>query len=155
MPLEHLERRSIIILLVIAFILGYILGSKLPKMKEHLINLDDSRKVDLSQCCKNPPCYSKPPHLRENCEENKKKAFEQLDSRFQEMYTQKEYYNKLKEMDILNSKTNYQNDIDFTAKINEKLKVELNNVDFEKVIKDSRDEIPGYDRNQLQIKYIK
>ncbi len=147
MPLEHLNSRSIFILLVIVFILGYILGSKLPEMKENLINLDDSRKKDLTQCCKNPPCYYQPPHLRENCEENKKKAYEELDSRFQEMYTQKEYYNKLKEMDVLNSKTNYENDIDFSSKINEKLKVELNNVDFNKVIKDDRDEVNGYESN--------
>ena len=145
MPLEHLNGRSIFILLVIAFIMGYILGAKLPEMKENLINLDDSRKIELSQCCKNPPCYYQPPHLRENCEENKKKAFESLDSQFKESYTQKEYYDKLKEMDILNSKTNYQNDIDFTKKMNEKLQVNLNESEFDKVIKDDRDEVKGFE----------
>ena len=146
MPVEHLNSRSIFILLVIAFILGYVLGAKLPEMKEHLVNLDDSRKKDLTQCCKNPPCYYQPPYLRENCEENKKKAFDSLESQFKESYTQKEYYDKLKEMDILKSKTNYQNDINFNDKLNEKLQVKLNETDFNKVIKDDRDEIDGYER---------
>ncbi len=147
MPLEHLNSRSIFILLVIAFILGYIVGAKLPHMKENLINLDDSRKIELSQCCKNPPCYYQPPHLRENCEENKKKAFEELDSQFKQTYTQKEYYDKLKEMDILKDKSNYQNDTDFTKKMNEKLQVNLNETDFNKVIKDDRDEVKGFETN--------
>ncbi len=147
MPQEHLNGRSIFILLIIAFILGYILGAKLPVMKENLINLDDSRKIELSQCCKNPPCYYQPPHLRENCEENKKKAFEELDSQFKESYTQKEYIDKLKEMNILNSKSNYENDINYNNKLNERLKVNLNESDFNKVIKDDRDEVKGYESN--------
>lgn len=147
MPLEHLNGRSIFILLIISFILGYILGAKLPVMKENLINLDDSRKKDLTQCCKNPPCYYQPPYLRENCEENKKKAFEELDSQFKESYTQKEYIDKLKEMNILNSKSNYENDINYNNKLNERLKVNLNESDFNKVIKDDRDEVKGYESN--------
>jgi hypothetical protein len=145
MPLEKLNGRSIFILLVITFILGYVLGSKLPEMKEHLINLDDSRKKDLTQCCKNPPCYYQPPYLRENCEENKKKAFKELDSQFKESYTQKEYYNKLNELNILKNKSNYQNDNEFKKKMNERLKVNLNETDFNKVIKDDRDEVKGFE----------
>jgi hypothetical protein len=141
----YISRRCIIILMIITFILGYILANKLPEMKEHLINLDDSRKIELSQCCKNPPCYYQPPHLRENCIANKVEAAKSVDSQFQEMYTQKEYYDKLKELYILNYKTNYMNDIDFNKKINEKLKVNLNEPIFTSVIKDDRDEVAGYE----------
>jgi hypothetical protein len=57
-----------IILMVIGFILGFMTACAL-KNKEHLINLDDSRKVELSKCCEDEKCYSKPPHLRTNCKE--------------------------------------------------------------------------------------
>lgn len=137
-----------IILMIIAFILG-IMVSRIFVNREHLVNLDDSRKVELSKCCADDKCYSKPPHLRTNCIKNKEESFKKLETMFEQMYTQDEYYKKLEEHNLIKDKSNFNRDVDYMNKFNTKITVEagLNKLDdmtFTKVRMDGRDEVRGY-----------
>ncbi len=144
----NIEDLDLIILLVIVFIIGFI-SSKMyyDNNKEHLVNLDDSRKVALSKCCDNDKCYSKPPYLRENCIENKNKSLKDLESQFEQMYTQDEYYKKIDEIGVIKNKTNFQRDRDLLNKLNEKLNLNnrLDQLTYDKIINDTRDEVKGSD----------
>jgi hypothetical protein len=110
---------------------------------EHLVNLDDSRKVELSKCCTNKQCYNKPPHLRDNCEENKKNAFNDLDKIFKEMYSQEEYYNKLKELNLIKDVSNFDRDVKYMNEFNEKIALGMEKSTFDNVRLDDRDEVRG------------
>jgi hypothetical protein len=140
---------SLVIICIIAFTCGYFIRQAFPTLfNEHLINLDDSRKIELSKCCTDDKCYNKPPHLRDNCQLNKDKAVKDLDSQFKQMYTQEEYYKLLDELNILKEKSNNTKDIEYTKKMNEKLSP-VQNVDektFNLIIKDDRDEVRGSDQ---------
>ena len=139
---------SLVIICIIAFTCGYFIRQVFPKLfSEHLINLDDSRKIELSKCCTDDKCYNKPAHLRDNCQSNKEKAVKDLDSQFKQMYTQEEYYKLLDELNILKEKSNNTKDIEYIKKMNEKLSP-VQNVDektFNLIIKDDRDEVRGSD----------
>ncbi len=141
---------DIVLLLIISFIFGILVTMNLKNCKsEHLINLDDSRKVELSKCCTDPKCYSKPPHLRDNCNQNKEDSKKQLEKEFQQMYTQEEYYKKLDELGITKDMQLTNKDIDeaYVARMNEKVVVNTSldaNTD-ETIRKDDRDEVRGYD----------
>ena len=77
---------DIVLLLIISFILGVLVGNYIKKgTQENIVNLDDSRKVELTKCCTDPKCYSKPPYLRENCIKNKEDSKKQLESKFKQM----------------------------------------------------------------------
>ncbi len=145
---------DIVLLLIISFIFGVYLGMELKKNKqENIVNLDDSRKVELTKCCSDPKCYSKPPYLRENCQKNKNNAKEQLESEFKQMYTQEEYYKKLEDLGITNKGelTNKKIDDAYYAKMNEKVIINpaLDSKLDEKIRQDDRDEVRGYDVNSL------
>ncbi len=147
---------DIIILLVISFIVGSLFGFYIKTQQnktENLINLDDSRKVELTKCCDNPKCYSKPPYLRENCQKNKNLAREELEKEFKQMYTQEEYYKKLEELGITSKGelTNTKIDEAYFAKMNEKIIVNpaLDEKTDETIRKDDRDEVRGYDTENL------
>jgi hypothetical protein len=139
---------DIIILLLVIFIIGVMVGLTFKK-QENIVNLDDSRKVELSKCCTDPKCYSKPPHLRTNCNENKENAKKELDKEFQQMYTQEEYYKKLEDLEILKKGqlNNVQIDAKYAAKMNERIVINPaldKNID-KTIRKDDRDEVRGYD----------
>ncbi len=141
---------DIVLLIIIAFIIGALVGLQLKKNPaEHIVNLDDSRKVELSKCCTEPKCYSKPPHLRGNCPQNKEEAKKELDKEFQQMYTQEEYYKKLDELGITKDSqlTNKNIDEAYVAKMNEKIVVNpaLDETTDITIRKDDRDEVRGYD----------
>ena len=145
---------DIVLLLIIAFILGALVAINIKKYKsEHIVNLDDSRKVELSKCCTESKCYSKPPHLRDNCAQNKEEAQKSLDKEFQQMYTQEEYYKKLEDLGITKdgNLTNKNIDEAYVAKMNEKIVVntKLDESTDTNIRKDDRDEVRGYDVSNL------
>ncbi len=145
---------DIVLLLIIAFIFGVLVTMTFKNCKaEHIVNLDDSRKVELSKCCTDPKCYSKPPHLRDNCVKNKEEAKKMLDKEFQQIYTQEEYYKKLEELGIIKDGklTNKQIDEAYVAKMNEKVVIntKLDETTDETIRKDDRDEVRGYDISNL------
>lgn len=140
---------DIVLLIIIVFIVGVLVGLQLKKNgAEHIVNLDDSRKVELSKCCTDSKCYSKPPHLRDNCTQNKDEAKKELDKEFQQMYTQEEYYKKLDELGITKDGqlTNKNIDEAYVAKMNEKIVINpaLDETTDATIRKDDRDEVRGY-----------
>ena len=141
---------DIVLLLIIAFIFGILLAINIKgKSSEHIVNLDDSRKIELSKCCTEPKCYDKPPYLRNNCPQNKTVAKEELDKEFKQMYTQEEYYKKLEDLGITkdNLLTNKNIDEAYVAKMNERIVVNtaLDEKTDATIRKDDRDEVRGYD----------
>jgi hypothetical protein len=139
---------DIILLLVISFIIGALLGMYINKnLAEHIVNLDDSRKIELSKCCTNSKCYNKPPHLRDNCVVNKENAKKELDKEFQQMYTQEEYYKKLDDLNIINDLNNRKIEEKYVAKMNERIVINsaLDETTSENIRKDDSDEVRGYD----------
>jgi hypothetical protein len=146
---------DIVLLLIIVFIIGLLVGIhyKNPSKQENIVNLDDSRKIELSKCCTDPKCYSKPPHLRNNCNQNKELAKVELEKEFKQMYTQEEYYKKLEDLGITKDGvlTNKKIDDAYIAKMNEKIVINpaLDNTTDENVRKDDRDEVRGYDVSEL------
>jgi hypothetical protein len=145
---------DIVLLLIIAFIFGILVAMNLKNCKsEKIVNLDDSRKVELSKCCTEPKCYSKPPHLRENCPQNKESSRKELEKEFQQMYTQEEYYKKLNDLGITKEGelTNKNIDEAYIAKMNEKIVVNTKlDESTDNIIRtDDRDEVRGYDSDIL------
>ena len=141
---------DIVLLLIIAFVFGVLIAMNFKSCRaENIVNLDDSRKVELSKCCTDPKCYSKPPHLRDNCVTNKEEAKKMLNKEFQQMYTQEEYYKKLDELGITKDGqlTNKKIDEAYVAKMNEKVIVnsKLDKTTDTTIRKDDRDEVRGYD----------
>ncbi len=150
---------DIVLLLLISFIFGVLVGSTINKKPaEHIVNLDDSRKVELSKCCTDPKCYSKPPHLRDNCTKNKEDAKVELDKEFKQMYTQEEYYKKLEDLGITKNGelTNKKIDDAYYAKMNQKIVINkaLDEKVDSNIRKDDQDEVRGYDVSSLA-PYIK
>ncbi len=147
-----MEEIDIVILMIISFMLGFIIAHQMiNKFKENLINLDDSRKVELSKCCTNPPCYGKPPYLRVNCDKNKDDAQKSLDNQFDLQYTQEEYYKKLEDEKILSDVTNVAREEEYVRTMNQELIVNkaLDKNTYNKIIKDDRDEVRPYDVNDF------
>ncbi len=144
----NIEELDLVILFVVIYIIGFI-SSRIyyNNNKEHLINLDDSRKEVLTKCCDNDKCYSKPPYLRENCDKNKKESLKELETQFTQMYNQNQYYEKIDKLDIIKNKTNFQRDKDLLNKLNEKLNVNnrLDQLTFNNIRYDTRDEVRGSD----------
>jgi hypothetical protein len=143
---------DIIILFLVIFIVGIMVGLTFKK-QENIVNLDDSRKVELSKCCTDPKCYSKPPHLRNNCASNKEEAKKELDKEFTPMYTQEEYYKKLEDLDILKKGqlNNVQIDAAYADKMNQRIVINpaLSNNTDRNIRQDDRDEVRGYDLKVL------
>jgi hypothetical protein len=146
---------DIVILFLIVFIIGILFGANLrnSKSSEHIVNLDDSRKVELSKCCTDAKCYSKPPHLRDNCQANKDAAKVELDKEFKQMYTQEEYYKKLEDLGITQKGQLNNLDIDkaYADKMNEQVVINpaIDTKLDEDIRKDDRDEVRGYDVGNL------
>lgn len=149
----NIEDLDLIILLVVTFIIGFIsanmyYNNSKNNSKEHLVNLDNSRKEALTKCCDNDKCYSKPPYLRENCIQNKNKSLKDLESQFQQMYTQDQYYEKIDKLGIIKNTTNFERDRDLLNKLNEKLNLNnrLDQLTYDNIINDTRDEVKGSDQ---------
>jgi hypothetical protein len=147
---------DIVILFLIVFVIGILFGANLKKnstTSEHIVNLDDSRKVELSKCCTDSKCYSKPPHLRDNCDANKAAAKQELDKEFKQMYTQEEYYKKLEDSGITQKGQLANIDIDkaYIAKMNEQIVINpAMDTSLDATIRnDDRDEVRGYDVGSL------
>jgi len=115
---------------------------------ENIINTDDSHKKELTKCCTEPKCYSKPPFMRENCEMNKAEAKQQLDTMFNQSYTQEEYYKKLNDLNFIKTQDmpNVQKEQDFINKLNERITLDkaVGETLFNKIVIDKQDEICGY-----------
>ena len=89
---------SIIVILIL-----YIIYDNMNST-ERIINLDESRKNMLQECCKDEECYSKPPFLQKynstgvlpsnSCNNNKKQKAIELDKMYDMMFS-KDHYNKL------------------------------------------------------------
>jgi hypothetical protein len=144
----NIEDLDLLILLVVTFILGFVTSRMYNHNNtEHLINLDNSRKEALTKCCDNDKCYSKPPYLREDCIENKKKSLNNLESQFQQMYTQDQYYEKIDKLGVIKNKTNFERDKDLLEKLNEKLNINnrLDQLTYDNIRNDNRDEVRGSD----------
>jgi hypothetical protein len=136
---------EIVLLLVISFILGFISSRHYYNNIEPIVNLDDSRKVELSKCCADDKCYSKPPHLRKDCLKNKEAALKKIEQQFTEMYTQDEYYKQIDKLGIIANKTNFERDKELLSKLNEQLNLNnrLDQATFDNIRNDSRDEVRG------------
>jgi hypothetical protein len=143
---------DIIILFLVIFIIGIMVGLTFKK-QENIVNLDDSRKVELSKCCTDPKCYSKPPHLRTNCNKNKEDAKKELDKEFKQMYTQEEYYKKLEDLQILKKGqlNNVQINAAYADKMNERIVINpaLSANTDKDIRQDDSDEVRGYDLKVL------
>jgi hypothetical protein len=147
---------DVVILFLLIFIIGVIFGINLKKhtaKSENLVNLDDSRKVELSKCCTDSKCYSKPPHLRKDCDANKASAKKELEKEFTQMYTQEEYYKKLEDLGITTKgqMNNVSIDKAYAAKMNQQIVINPaieKNTDVN-IRKDDRDEVRGYDMYNL------
>jgi len=147
---------DIVILFLIVFVIGILFGANLKKnstTSEHIVNLDDSRKVELSKCCTDSKCYSKPPHLRDNCDANKAAAKQELDKEFKQMYTQEEYYKKLEDSGITQKGQLANIDIDkaYADKMNQQIVINTAmDASLDATIRnDDRDEVRGYDVGSL------
>ena len=140
----------IIILVVVIFIhygLNNITNSSMTNI-ENLINTDDSRKNELTKCCTEPKCYSKPPFMREKCDENKVEAKKELDTMFDPAYTQDEYYKKLNEINFIKTQDmpNVVKEQEFINKLNERITLDkaVGETLFNKIVTDKQDEVCGY-----------
>jgi hypothetical protein len=148
----NIEDLDLLILIIVSFIIGFIVSkmyyNNYNNDKEHLVNLDDSRKEALTKCCDNEKCYSKPPYLRKNCIENKNKSLKDLESQFKQMYTQDQYYEKIDKLGVITNKTNFERDRELLNKLNEKLNVNnrLDQLTYDNIRNDIRDEVKGSDK---------
>lgn len=147
----------VIIILIIAILIHYGFKNTNGTMKntnnntakvEHLINTDDRRKKELTKCCTEPRCYSKPPFLRENCEANKQEAEKELEKMFEQTYTQEEYYKKLNELNFIKTQDmpNVLKEQEFVNKLNERISLDkaVGETLFNKIVSDKQDEVCGY-----------
>jgi hypothetical protein len=118
------------------------------KTNETLINTDNSRMKELSKCCTDEKCYSKPPMLRENCEENKVEAKKELDKQFDQFLTQEEYFKRLNELNVIKTQDlpNIIKDQEFVNKMNERISIDkaVGTSLYNKIIADKQDEVCGY-----------
>ena len=99
-----------IIISLITIIVILILYIIFIKPTENIINLDESRKNMLQECCKDEECYSKPPFLQkynrdgtlppDSCYNTKKYVAESLDQIYDLMFTQDHYNKLLKDLKI-------------------------------------------------------
>lgn len=141
---------AIVILAVIAIIIYYGFNKSSNGMTnvENLINTDNTRKKNLTKCCTEPKCYSKPPFMRENCDEHKQEAQLQLDTMFEPAYTQEEYYKKLNELNIIKTQDmpNVEKNQKYIDKLNERITLDtaVGNILFDKIVADKQDEVCGY-----------
>ena len=155
---------AVIIILIVAILIHYGLNktnsspTKPANMTnvENLINTDDSRKKELTKCCTEPKCYSKPPFMRENCEANKVDAKKELDTMFDQAYTQEEYYKKLNELNFIKTQDmpNVQKEQEFVNKLNERISLDKAVGDslFDKIVTDKQDEVCGYNIRGFDMK---
>jgi hypothetical protein len=144
------ENISIIFLFIIIFLLLYCILLT-NKQKEHIVNLDDSRKIELTKCC--PPgniCYSKPGFLSKNCLENIKDSKETLDKSYEQAFTNAEYNKILKDKDIRHDIPNAVIDRAIKQeKVQDRENINLVKVigvnTYNEMIKDNTDMVNGYD----------
>ena len=144
------ENICIIFLFIIIFLLLYCILLT-NKRKEHIVNLDDSRKINLTKCC--PPgsiCYSKPDFLTENCLKNIKDSKETLDKSYEQAFTDDEYNKILKDKNIRHDIPNgvidraiKQEKIQDRENINLVKVIGINT--YNEMIKDNTDMVNGYD----------
>jgi hypothetical protein len=146
----------IILVVSILFFYGYNKASGKMTHVENLINTDDSRKKELTKCCTDKKCYSKPPFMRENCEANKIEAKKELDTMFDQAYTQEEYYKKLNELNFIKTQDmpNVEKEQQFVNKLNERITLDkaVGDTLFNKIVTDKQDEVCGYNIRGFDMK---
>ena len=148
------ENICIIFLFIIIFLLLYCILLT-NRQKEHIVNLDDSRKIELRKCC--PPgaiCYSKPDFLTENCLENIKNSQDTLNKSYEQAFTNDEYNKIIKEKNIRQDIPNAVIDRAIKQeKIQDRENINLVNVigvdTYNQMIKDNTNMVNGYDTNEL------
>ncbi len=148
---ENIDIILVIIIIFIILILIYY-GFKTCGMMtnvENLINTDDSRKKELTKCCTEPKCYSKPPFMGEGkCEETKTEAKKELEKMFDQTYTQEEYYKKLNELNFIKTQDlpNVIKEQEFVNKLNERITLDkaIGDSLFDKIVTDKQDQVCGY-----------
>lgn len=143
----------LIIIITIVVLFSLYLLIRFNKTKEHIVNLDETRKKMLTTCC--PPgseCYSKPGFLQNNCDQNKEKASEILDTQYQQMFSNSEYNKILSDLKI-------RQDVDATvenrneSELNEGVRpsIGINQGEpleteiYDRMIQDNQDVVNGYD----------
>lgn len=140
---------AVAIILIVA-ILIYQGFEKVNEMAnvEKLINTDNSRKKELTKCCTDTKCYSKPEFMRQDCQANKEDAKKTLDTMFEQTYTQDEYFQKLNEMNIIKDKDlpTIQKEQEFVNKLNERITLDkaIGESLFDKIVTDKQDQVCGY-----------
>jgi len=147
------EKISIIFLFIIIVLLIYCIT--LVNKKEHIVNLDDSRKIELSKCC--PPgaiCYSKPGFLTENCSENRINSQKTLDKTYEQAFTNDEYNKILKDKNIRHDIPNAVIDRAIKQeKVQDRENINLVKVigvnTYNEMIKDNTDMVNGFDPSEL------
>jgi hypothetical protein len=138
-----------IVIIIVIILVAILICYNFICQKDHMINLDDSRKKELTKCCIETKCYAKPDFLREKCEENKIEAKKELDKSFEPVYTQEEYYKKLNNLDIIKTQDmpNIEKDQQFINKLNERINV-IDTMTFDKIVNDDTNMIVGYNKSE-------
>jgi hypothetical protein len=142
---------SIIFLIIILLLIIYCIT--LVNRKEHIVNLDDSRKIELKKCC--PPgniCYSKPNFITENCSENIIQSRATLEKSYEQAFTNEEYNKILKEKDIRHDIPNAVIDRAIKQeKVQDRENINLVKViginTYNEMIRDNTDMVNGYDKD--------
>jgi len=151
---------TIVLITIIVILVLYILFFNNKYTTESIINLDESRKNMLKECCKDEECYSKPPFLQKynkyvtippnSCYNNKKLVAESLDKMYNMMFTQ-DHYNKL--LNDLNIRTDidssvmdrYEKEKELMKSKMIAIKQEMGTDAFDKMINDKYGITGGFD----------
>ena len=124
---------------------------------EHIINTDDSRRIELQECCTSEKCYSKPPFLQKsNCTANHDISSSLLEKSYEQTLS-KDHYNML----LQNLKIR---PIDNTVieRVKKEININIKKIDdisnkigseiYNKIILDNTDNVSGY-ASGYDIKY--
>ena len=132
---------GIIVIMIICIFLSNTsyTSNKCGCTREHLINLDDSRKNNLKKCCDDNKCYDKPPFLqKDECSKNEKNKtiFNKI---FDTMFSTEKYNKLLKSMNIKSLTAKDINISDNMIDISKKLGPEL----YNKILNDTSYSVKG------------
>ena len=129
---------------------------------EHIINTDDSRRIELQKCCTDDKCYSKPPFLQNydstkdippnSCAANKEVASTILDKSYEQMFSKDHYNMILKDLkirpDIDNTTVNRAGkEINLEIRKLEDISTKIGIDAYNNMILDNTDSIAGYDKS--------
>jgi hypothetical protein len=141
----------IVFLTIVVIGLVYLIINKYSVKMEHIINTDDSIKIELKKCCSEEnKCFSKPGFLNSNCDKHKKANQDKLSKSYDQMFTTNQYNSILRKLKL-------RQDIDNTVKehnikelnlqtrpvIKEDVIIGINT--YNRMINDNIDSVNGYD----------